>query len=173
MTDQWKLSFVPGEIISNISADIDCGEYTFPNLEPLADDQGYTNAGWGNGGWDTASQTQRQSLPAIIMKLGNLFGFKPGTKMMIKLTVSQRAKTGTALVAQEWMLSKVYPHIVPTVQRLMSAGHVLRIVLQAEARPSEKYLPHDFVAYGEGIVLDAMQTKFKLVSSPAASELIT
>lgn len=50
---------------------------------------------------------------------------------------------------------------------------LLRIFLQVVARPFEKYVPRDFVAFGEGVVLDAMQTNFKPVNSLATGDLIT
>jgi hypothetical protein len=71
------------------------------------------------------------------------------------------------------MLRKVYPHLVPTIKCLTSAGYVFRILLQADARLFEKYVPRDFVAFEEGVVLNAMQTNFKLFSSLAAGDLIT
>jgi hypothetical protein len=156
VTDQWKLGFLPADLVTNVGVQVDCGGYDFDGLIPLPD-VSYNSA------WD-ASPRPRDPPRVLLSKLEQLFGFKTGTKVSIKFFVDDEAREGTILEVQEWLCDTVLAVVLPSIRRLASVGHVLRIILTKRNSNNDYVAEQDFVLESKTFDRDAVQASFKAVS---------
>ena len=160
VTDQWKLGFIPADIVTNVSVTINCEDYDFDGLEaPTVD-----NSGW--GGDNSGSLSGHRPRHKLLSRLESLFGFKRGTKVRMQFSVGQCRK-GSTLEKQQWLCDTVLPFAFPTIQPLHGAGYNICLVL---SRADSFGLDYNFTTSPEIVIngsltYEACKAQFETVSS--------
>jgi hypothetical protein len=158
VTDQWNLGFVPADVVTNVGVQIDCNGYDFDGLKPL---QGPTR---NYNGWDQPTPDLRKPCSVLLVNLDQLSGFKKGTKVSIKFVVDNSGKDGTAGEVQQWLCDTVLPLDFPGVQRIISMGYVIQVVLAKKPSWDGDIMNKDFVFAGKTFGQDTIQSSLDIVS---------
>jgi hypothetical protein len=162
VTDQWKLGFVPADVIANVGVSISCADYDFKGLVPLSKPDRNSSA-WDYDGWG-GDISPRDPCSVLLSKLEQLFGFKKGTRVSMKFIVGKGKKKGTTLEVKQWLCDTVLAFTLPSIQRLASNGYVLRIIL-ADGFACDGYIKKDdFIFESKTFDQDTIQSSFDLVS---------
>lgn len=130
--DASKIGYIPAQFVCNIQVDIDCSTYNvdkFPfglkKEEPMDNSWVVANA-WGSV--DDDYGTKYVSKVGLWTSLELMFGFQPGTKILIHLNAS-RLSGGGHLADQEWLSDNIVPLISPTIQRCKAIGYHISLSL--------------------------------------------
>jgi hypothetical protein len=124
--NEWSVGFTPVDYIMNISVPVQCQHFLFPGLV-VPNTTNWVQAG--TGGWD--HQGTQKPVDVLSGNLEALFGFRAGTKIIVRLVVhpdwfpSHRDKA-------EWECDTVVPVLLPTLRRLVLAGAKVKVCLEDE-----------------------------------------
>jgi hypothetical protein len=158
VTDQWNLGFVPADVVTNVGVQIDCDGYDFDGLTSLQDPSP------NNDVWGGATSNRRKPHSTLLSSLDQLSGFKKGTKVSIKFVVDNSGRDGTAGEVQQWLCDTVLPIVLPGVQRLISAGYVIHVVLAKTASwDDDDIVNEDFIFAGKTFEQDTIQSTLDIV----------
>jgi hypothetical protein len=171
-TDQWGLGTTPADYVTNVKVSIICKDGKDYSIS-VPDRGSCSRRNSGCRCWDrpeedhTWCRTEPPPMPPrvkILTQLQTLFGFKPGTRISIK--IGTRFLFASPLEELELVRDTIIPIIFSTLQRLHQSGYLVDIVLCGGV-PPDYFWYYLYAVDGDISTLQACKEKFKEVSYEA------